>query len=540
MKKTILYFWVITSAFWFSNAYCQVPKIKWWFNTNDFAAGQAAAKDIDADGRLEIVFSCYRNDSNVYALNGEDGSLLWKYNTSPLGSHGCNDVAPLIYDVDNNGFQDVVLASSCNPKTYCFNGPNGAIKWIANTKGSDSPPTVADLDNDNRKEIIHGEFGGWVIALDAELGTQKWEFNVDPNSWIQTAPTVYDLDNNGQLDFVVATWNFNNKDSVFAYRGDNLTKMWAYPVHNHLYHGTATADFNFDGKPELLICGWNDTLHCINGETGTNIWKFKGSGNGYAPVSLADIDNDGLCDIIYPNGSKITALNNNATVKWEYNIPNSSYTFRGAALSDITNDNYLDVIFATNNGHLIALNGNNGSLIWDMDLRAHYGNPAFNLDHAPIVADFDNDDTLDVFVAGGWGVAVPTTSNNFGRGYLISAGKGNGPDHLMFQRDERRRSTWCMLGGPSEVNENGLALDQAVKVYPNPSNAELNLHIPKASNEKYNLIIYNSNGAEVLKNRDLTATDLKLNVQNWSNGLYYYTVFGEQLTAKSGKFIVQK
>lgn len=41
----------------------QVPKIKWWYNTFDFSAGQSAAKDIDGDGKLEVVFGCYRNDS---------------------------------------------------------------------------------------------------------------------------------------------------------------------------------------------------------------------------------------------------------------------------------------------------------------------------------------------------------------------------------------------------------------------------------------------------------------------------------------------
>lgn len=54
--------------------------------------------------------------------------------------------------------------------------------WIINTKGSDSPPTIADIDNDNKPEVIHGEFTGYVIAINAENGTQAWEILVDPNS----------------------------------------------------------------------------------------------------------------------------------------------------------------------------------------------------------------------------------------------------------------------------------------------------------------------------------------------------------------------
>ena len=36
----------------------------------------------------------------------ENGTLKWKFNASAPNSHGCNDVAPTIYDVDNNGTQE--------------------------------------------------------------------------------------------------------------------------------------------------------------------------------------------------------------------------------------------------------------------------------------------------------------------------------------------------------------------------------------------------------------------------------------------------
>jgi len=60
-------------------SYAQFPQIKWHFDVNDMAFGNSAMADIDEDGLPEIVFSCYRNDSMVYALNAEDGSLLWSY-----------------------------------------------------------------------------------------------------------------------------------------------------------------------------------------------------------------------------------------------------------------------------------------------------------------------------------------------------------------------------------------------------------------------------------------------------------------------------
>jgi len=530
MKKH--FFSATVACFFTLMANAQTPSIKWWYNTNDFSAGQSAAKDFDGDGKFEITFGCYRNDSSIYALNAENGSLLWKYNASAMGSHGCNDVAPTIYDVDNDGKQEVIVPGSCNPKTFCFNGADGSVKWSCNTRGSDSPPTIADLDNDGKPEILHGEFGGWVICINAEDGTIAWEIKVDTNSWIQTAPTIVDLDNNGVLDFVVATWNFNYKDSIFAFRGDNQTRLWAYPVHDHIYHGTAVSDLDNDGKPELVVGSYNDTLYCLNGENGTTNWKYNASGAVTGPASIGDLDHDGSCDIVFGAGYQITALSNKGILKWSFPIPNGGYTFRGAALSDINNDAYLDVLFGTyNTGILYALNGNNGSLIWDLNLNSHYGNALFGLNHAPLVADFDNDDILDVFVVGGYGVYPPTPAN-FGRAYMISVGKGNGPDWLMFQNDIRRQSSLCAYSTTKIEETESL---QNVKVFPNPTMNEINLTLDKISTSHIQII--NAIG-EIIYEAN-TSGETKIDVSNFAKGIYVVQIFNEKNNLQLCKFIKQ-
>lgn len=88
----------------------------------DSSFGQSAAGDIDKDGILDVVFGCYRNDSCIYALNANDGTLKWKYNTKTGFAEGCNDAAILIADVDKDDTLDVIVPSSCNPKTFCFRG----------------------------------------------------------------------------------------------------------------------------------------------------------------------------------------------------------------------------------------------------------------------------------------------------------------------------------------------------------------------------------------------------------------------------------
>ena len=409
---------------------------KWSFDLNDMSFGNSASADIDNDGYLEIVFSTYRNDSSVYAINAEDGSLLWKVNTG-----GCNDVAPLIYDVDMDGDLEVILPSSCVAKTFCFDGRNGDLEWYTNTRGSDSPPTVADLDGDGKPEILHGEFGGYVICINGEDGSVKWELSVNTNSWVQTAPAILDVDDNGQLDFVVATWVFGGEGDIYAYTGDSAQLIWQDTIPNdYFYHGASFADIDEDGKPELVIGCYNGYVYCLNAEDGSHAWSYLHP-DAYpqyvgAPTSLADLNNDGHLEIVFDCGNRIGVLSNTGDLLWDYTIPAYGSAFRGAAISDINNDDTLDVVFGTSGGELIGLSGAGGELLFYEDIETLYGND-FEIDHGPVIGDFDNDSINDIFIVGGH-AEYPDIFNNYGRAYAFETPGGKGQGWPMFRFDERR------------------------------------------------------------------------------------------------------
>ncbi|MGE5355829.1 MAG: FG-GAP-like repeat-containing protein [Deltaproteobacteria bacterium] len=486
------YFMALLLVYLFSSILnSQTPMIKWWFDTKSFSAGQTAAADIDGDGKLELVFGCYRNDGGIYALNSEDGTLLWSYFPHTPPREGCNDVAPVIYDVDGDSKLDVVVPCSCTNVTICLNGKTGDLKWKTITRGSDSPPTIADLDGNGKSEILHGEFLGWVRCLNGANGSTLWELPVNMNSWIQTAPTIVDLNNDGQLDFVVGTWEFSKKDSIYAFDGKTRKNLWKKPIHNWMYHGTSVADFDNDNKPELLIGSYNDTLYCINGENGSTEWKYfaDGSSIGGPPV-IGDIDNDGKCEVVFSSWYKVIALSDKGALKWKYNIPSFTYNFRGMVLSDINNDAYTDVLFGTKAGEFIALNGKDGKQIFRMDMAAHYGNSLFDINHAPVIADFDKDGTLDAFFVGGYG-EYPAIEKGFGRAYMVTIGKGNGPEWLMFQRDVRRQSSMCFDYLSAEKSSDP-DLFSDLEIFPNPTFSDFTIN---CGDEVLHISVFDLNGS---------------------------------------------
>jgi hypothetical protein len=186
-----------------------------------------------------------------------------------------------------------------------------------------------------------------------------------------------------------------------------------------------------DGKPELVIGSYDNHVYVFNAEDGSLVWQYVAPYYIGAPTSIGDLNDDGHLEVIFVSYNMLGVLSHTGSLLWS--ATTGGNMFRGAALSDIDGDGILDVVFGSEDGILRALKGSNGQVIWTCDLQAHYG-MVFEMDHAPVIADLNNDGRLDVFVIGGYGISDPWT-NNHGRAYALTAGDGSGPGWPMFRHD---------------------------------------------------------------------------------------------------------
>jgi len=506
--------------------FAQTPEILWSFDMDDMAFGQAAAADVDNDGKLEIAISTYRNDGNLYMLNGEDGSVLWA-----TYAGGCADAAPIIYDVDMDGDMEVILAGSCNPVTYCFDADSGFVQWQTPMRRSDSPPVIGDVDGDGKIEIIHGQFGGYVLCLNGEDGSVLWELEVDANSWIQTEPALLDANMDGQLDFIVATWSFGDNHKLFCYRADNAELIWESDApEDVIYHGVSFGDMNNDDTVELVIGDYSGLLHCFNAFNGEVNWQYQFPTNSLyigGPTSMGDINNDGFLEVVFSDWFQVGAVDYTGDLLWSYAIPDYGQSFRGIALADINGDVYPDLTFCSSEGSIIALSGEDGAFIQDINLRADFGADDYDAEHGPLIADFNNDGILDVFVSGGH-AEYPAIENNYGRAYMVSWGDGNGPDWKMFRRDHHRSACICndslLVADPgveiAELTSNEFDL----QLYPTITNDIINLEINGIVGTRISIYNISGNCIQTFTNAENTVV---IDVHAFANGIYFIKVENE-------------
>ena len=172
--------------------------------------------------------------------------------------------------------------------------------------------SVADVNHDGNPDILVTNADSETVSI--LLGDSKGQFHPSPGSPFAAGHLpndigIADMNRDGNLDLVIAD---HQSPYLTILLGDGKGSFRPAPgspidVHSNPHpHGVAVADFNGDGKPDVVTDSWGTNqiellLGDGNGSLATPGRYFSVGHRPYERLRSADFNRDGLPDIVTTN-----------------------------------------------------------------------------------------------------------------------------------------------------------------------------------------------------------------------------------------------
>src|SRR5579875_1046206 len=329
-------------------------------------AGGVALFDYDNDGRLDVFFtngariedpmppgkwpvkSEARFSNRLFHQNA-DGTFTDVTQKAGLAGTGYS-MGVAVGDYDNDGFEDL-LVTGLNGATLYHNNGNGTFTDVSARAGILVPgwSTSAgffDFDNDGHLDLFIARYIDWDFSRNIRCGPKEGTREYcHPNNYRGQPSVLYH--NNGDGTFA----DVSAKSGIAACIGKGL--------------GVAFADYDDDGWTDIYVA--NDSVQSFlyhNNRNGTFTETAIGAGVGYDEdgndfagmgVDFADYNNDGKPDIVVTDlaDQKYMLFRNTGDgmftpVTNPYGLARASRTSTGWGIQwiDVDNDGWKDLFVA--------------------------------------------------------------------------------------------------------------------------------------------------------------------------------------------------
>jgi len=484
--------------------------------------------DINNDGKDDIISAV---DNKLYFFT-EQG-MLWQKNII-----GTAVYPPSIGDVDGDGQPDIVQVTGgvpANGRIYVFDKNGNVLQgWPVNFNNNWilCAPALADLDGDNKSEIIVNERVSptgnvHILKFDGSSFNSNWPVSLDGIPAV--TPSVCDVDNDGQKDIVCystkSKYIFNLNGQVKP--GFPITTA---PNQSYSYQSPIIADFENDNLMEIVGSTHGDAPQYYimkHDNSNFNGWP-KQVPDGmwtYSPPTVVKINNQWHIFMSRPTANDTLDMlygwDENGNILNGFPIVKQGGLEGYISVADINDDNDFELIFGSNlkdnNGYgfIHAYKMDGSGQLPDFPLQPK----GFTFMNGVCIGDVNGDDKTDLIAL--------SYSNNFGSepdSAYINVYELNTPYEKnkvlwgTYKGSNTRTGCWEEINtsvNKIHVNKNNL------EIFPNPASDVLNIF-----SEKYiinNITITTLYGKKIFYKCFYDNT-IKLNIQSFNKGIYIISV----------------
>jgi len=408
------------------------------------------ASDLNSDGILDLVIGAGENEyekslQGVLAIDGLTGDIIWQ---AP-----CKDQifgSPTFNDINSDNIKDVIIGGRSS-QLYALNGVNGDMIWQYNPEKYSTHPTlkyanknfynsvlVPDCNGDGIEDILISNGGnhavfmhvskgrevGVLLILDAKTGAVIASDIVPDGNETYMTP-IYVEQKDGSKMIVFGTGGETFSGNLFITRLEDLlnndlskSKIIASEDSHGFISPPAFVDVTNDNIFDIIAISHAGTMSAIDGDNLKNIWQFQipntESSNGLAIGNFTDDDIPDIFTFVskgkWPwNSGSYQIMLNGLTGKLEYIDSIGCPRISSPVVYDLNNDEIDEVVISLDSFDCRGFAGrppkNIVSKLVAVDFKAKKiipieRNDKFkNVYTTPLLADIDSDGYLDIIHA---------------------------------------------------------------------------------------------------------------------------------------------
>jgi hypothetical protein len=267
--------------------------------TSDWYPEDIALADLNGDGNVDLVSGSYLGRVSVLLGNG-DGTFV----AGPTLTTGTSVARVVVADFNGDGRPDLAISQTNNSVAIYLGGGDGSFSF-ASFVAAQGPFGIAaaDLNGDGKLDLVvtngtSGIFVGTTVTVFLGNGNGTFQSpRVYQTGTNPLAVAIADFNGDGKPDLIVVNADDNNV-SVLLGNGDGTFGARGSFATGYRPASVSVGDFNRDGHLDLAIVNSFDVSILLGHGDGTFAAAVHyAAGNYPERISTGDFDGDGIVDI---------------------------------------------------------------------------------------------------------------------------------------------------------------------------------------------------------------------------------------------------